>query len=68
MTSWHNHTGNQRCRPRAKLAPRSLDELAELVRRAEREKTTVRAVGAGHSWSVSLAASLGHPGRVKMSR
>lgn len=51
MTSWHNHTGNQRCRPRAKLAPRSLDELAELVRRAEREKTTVRAVGAGHSWS-----------------
>lgn len=50
MTSWHNHAGNQRCRPRGKLAPRSLDELVELVRRAEREKTTVRAV-AGHSWS-----------------
>jgi L-gulono-1,4-lactone dehydrogenase len=33
------------------VAPASLDELVELVRRAEREGTTVRAVGAGHSWS-----------------
>jgi hypothetical protein len=33
------------------VAPGSLDELVDLVRRAEREGTTVRAVGAGHSWS-----------------
>jgi len=33
------------------VAPGSLDELVELVRRAEREGATVRAVGAGHSWS-----------------
>jgi len=33
------------------VAPASLDELVELVRRAERQGTTVRAVGAGHSWS-----------------
>ena len=51
MTTWHNHTGNQRCHPRATVAPRSLQELVELVRRAERERTTVHAIGAGHSWS-----------------
>jgi hypothetical protein len=33
------------------VRPSSTDELVELVQRAEREGTTVRAVGAGHSWS-----------------
>ena len=51
MSRWHNHTGNQSCRPRDEVAPASLEELVELVRRAEREGTTVHAVGAGHSWS-----------------
>jgi L-gulono-1,4-lactone dehydrogenase len=49
--TWHNHAGNQTCNPRALTKPRSLEELVELVRRAEREGTTVRAVGAGHAWS-----------------
>src|SRR3954462_3552556 len=49
--SWHNHTGNQRCRPRDQVEPCSLQDLVELVQRAEREGTTVHAVGAGHSWS-----------------
>ena len=49
--TWHNHAGNQTCHPRAIVSPGSLDELVELVRRAEREGTTVRAVGAGHAWS-----------------
>ena len=49
--TWRNHTGNQSCQPRAIVTPGSLEELVELVRRAEREGTTVRAVGAGHSWS-----------------
>ena len=31
--------------------PASLEELVALVQRAEREGTTVRAVGAGHAWS-----------------
>ena len=48
---WKNHTGNQRCSPRAIVASGSLEELCEIVRRAEGEGTTVRAVGAGHSWS-----------------
>jgi L-gulono-1,4-lactone dehydrogenase len=51
VTTWRNHTGNQRCHPRDTLAPSRLDELVDLVRRAEREGTTVHAVGAGHSWS-----------------
>jgi hypothetical protein len=51
MSTWHNHTGNQRCHPHAIVAPRSGRDLAELVRRAEAEHRTVRAVGAGHSWS-----------------
>jgi hypothetical protein len=50
-TRWHNHTGNQKCRPRKILQPASLEELVDLVGRAEAEKTTVRAVGAGHAWS-----------------
>ena len=48
---WHNHTGNQRCEPREIERPSSLEELVALVRRAEAEGTTVRAVGAGHAWS-----------------
>src|SRR5256885_1671878 len=49
--TWRNHTGNQRCRPKDQLALRSLQELVELVQRAEREGTTVHAEGARHSWS-----------------
>ncbi len=48
---WRNHTGNQSCHPRQIVKPGSLAELVELVKRAEAERTTVRAVGAGHSWS-----------------
>ena len=49
--TWHNHTRNQHCHPREIVAPASLAELVQLVQRAEREGTTVRAVGAGHAWS-----------------
>jgi len=49
--TWHNHTENQSCNPRAIVHPGSLQDLIDLVQRAERERTTVRAVGAGHSWS-----------------
>ena len=48
---WHNHTGNQSCNPREIVRPASAEELVALVQRAEGEGTTVRAVGAGHSWS-----------------
>jgi hypothetical protein len=48
---WHNHTGNQSCNPREIVRPASAEELVALVQRAEGEGTTVRAAGAGHSWS-----------------
>jgi L-gulono-1,4-lactone dehydrogenase len=49
--TWRNHTGNQVCHPREIVRPRSLEDLVDLVRRAEREGTTIHAVGAGHAWS-----------------
>jgi hypothetical protein len=49
--TWHNHSGTQSCKPRAIVKPGSLQELIDLVRKAEHEQTTVRAVGAGHAWS-----------------
>jgi L-gulono-1,4-lactone dehydrogenase len=57
--TWHNHTGDQRCDPREILRPDSLEALVELVRRAERDDTTIRMVGAGHAWSdVALTEGL----------
>ena len=45
---WRNHTGNQRCRPRAdRPARRRSRSSSRSSRRAEQEGTTVRAVGAG---------------------
>ena len=48
---WRNHTGNQSCRPAAIEKPDSLEALIALVVKAEGEGKTVRAFGAGHSWS-----------------
>jgi L-gulono-1,4-lactone dehydrogenase len=49
--TWHNHARNQKCKPRGLCRCHTLEDLVELVRRAESEDTTVRAVGAGHAWS-----------------
>jgi L-gulono-1,4-lactone dehydrogenase len=49
--SWRNVAGDQRCHPRRIEHPASTAELQALVREAERTGTTIRAVGAGHSWS-----------------
>jgi L-gulono-1,4-lactone dehydrogenase len=49
--TWRNHSRDQSCHPRAIEHPSHTRELVELVQRAEREGTTVRAVGAGHAWS-----------------
>jgi L-gulono-1,4-lactone dehydrogenase len=49
--TWRNHTGNQSCDPRSIEEPGSLEQLVDLVRRAEEQGTTVRAVGAHHAWS-----------------
>ena len=46
--TWSNHTGNQVIDPLRIYEPRSLDELVAIVREAEADGTTVRAVGSGH--------------------
>ena len=48
---WRNHTGNQSIEPLRIYRPAALDELREIVRTAEADGATVRAVGSGHSWS-----------------
>ena len=48
---WRNDTGNQRIYPLRQVTPKTLEQLREIVREAEREDITVRAVGSGHSWS-----------------
>jgi FAD binding domain-containing protein/D-arabinono-1,4-lactone oxidase len=50
-TAWRNHTGNQGIDPLRIYKPATLGELVDIVREAERDGTTVRAVGSGHSWS-----------------
>ena len=48
---WRNHTGNQSVEPLRIYRPAALAEVREIVRTAEADGTTVRAVGSGHSWS-----------------
>ena len=61
--AWRNDTGNQHIYPLREVTPTALEELCEVVREAERDGCTVRAVGSGHSWSdVALADGiLVHP-------
>jgi L-gulono-1,4-lactone dehydrogenase len=48
---WRNHTANQSIEPLRIYRPAELGELREIVRTAEADGVTVRAVGSGHSWS-----------------
>lgn len=56
---WSNWAGNQSCRPTGWHRPRTEDQLREAVALAASEGRTVRAVGAGHSYS-SIACTDGH--------
>jgi L-gulonolactone oxidase len=58
-TAWRNWAGNQVARPRAVHHPASEDELSAIVKRAAAEGTTVKVVGAGHSFS-DIACTDGH--------
>ncbi len=49
--TWRNHLGNQHIDPLRIYAPRSIEEVSRIVRAAEEQGVTVRAVGSGHSWS-----------------
>jgi FAD-linked oxidoreductase len=58
-TSWRNWAGNQVARPCAVHHPASEDELSSIVKRAAAEGTTVKVVGAGHSFT-DIACTDGH--------
>jgi FAD/FMN-containing dehydrogenase/pimeloyl-ACP methyl ester carboxylesterase len=49
--TWRNVLGNQIQEPLFIATPRSLEDLVAIVRAAEREGITARAVGSGHSFS-----------------
>jgi hypothetical protein len=48
---WRNDTGNQSIYPLRQVTPTTLEQLSAVVREAELDECTVRAVGSGHSWS-----------------
>jgi hypothetical protein len=48
---WRNDTGNQSIYPLRQETPTTLEQLSAVVREAESDECTVRAVGSGHSWS-----------------
>jgi FAD/FMN-containing dehydrogenase len=48
---WRNWVGNQSCRPARVAAPKSEDEVCELVAAAAREGLGVRVAAAGHSFT-----------------
>ncbi|MEV5518049.1 D-arabinono-1,4-lactone oxidase [Streptomyces flaveolus] len=56
--TWRNWGGNVSARPTQEVAPASVDELAEAVRRAAEDGLRVKAVGTGHSFT-SIAATDG---------
>jgi hypothetical protein len=49
--TWRNHSRDQECHPSRIEHPSSTEELVELVRQAEQQGRSIRAVGAGHAWS-----------------
>ncbi|MFC9436373.1 D-arabinono-1,4-lactone oxidase [Nocardia sp. NPDC057030] len=49
--SWVNWAGDQQCAPATIAAPRTADEVAEILRRAGDAGQIVRVVGAGHSFT-----------------
>ncbi|MFF0493379.1 D-arabinono-1,4-lactone oxidase [Nocardia sp. NPDC004068] len=49
--SWMNWAGDQACAPAEIATPRTADEVAELLARADSAGRTVRVAGAGHSFT-----------------
>ncbi|MER6447343.1 D-arabinono-1,4-lactone oxidase [Streptomyces venezuelae] len=54
-TAWHNWAGNITATPVRTVAPASVGELQEAVRRAAEDGLRVKAVGTGHSFTAAAA-------------
>jgi L-gulonolactone oxidase len=50
-TQWHNWAGDEVCRPRALVHPRSIEQIADAIGRASERGWRIRVAGAGHSFS-----------------
>lgn len=51
VASWRNWGGTAQCTPDAVHSPARIDDVVALVERAAQTHSTVKAVGAGHSFS-----------------
>ena len=56
---WRNWAGDQHCAPSVQVRADSRQDVVDAVQRAAREGRSVRAVGAGHSFS-DIALTDGH--------
>ncbi|MET7370749.1 D-arabinono-1,4-lactone oxidase [Streptomyces sp. NPDC005566] len=54
-STWRNWAGNVTARPVRTVSPASVDELAEVLRRATEDGLTVKPVGTGHSFTAAAA-------------
>lgn len=52
---WRNWAGNVTARPARTVSPRSVDELAAVIRGAAEDGLKVKAVGTGHSFTAAAA-------------
>ncbi|HEV2796607.1 MAG TPA: FAD-binding protein, partial [Nocardioides sp.] len=50
-TTWRNWSGLEQATPVVTATPRSVDEVADAVRRAREAGTTVKMTGTGHSFT-----------------
>ncbi len=57
-TTWRNWASNQRCVPKVVERPETEDALVAIVKRADEQGRTVKAAGAGHSFT-SIACTDG---------
>jgi FAD/FMN-containing dehydrogenase len=52
---WHNWAGNQQAQPQSVEHPRDVEEVVLAVKRAGAERSRVKVVGAGHSFTGAAA-------------
>ena len=56
-STWRNWAGNVTARPVREVSPASTEELADAVRKAAEDGLKVKAVGTGHSFTATAAAT-----------
>jgi FAD-linked oxidoreductase len=50
-SSWSNWSGSVQCNPKEILEPSSVEEIQSIVKRCAAEKSTIRVIGSGHSFT-----------------